>query len=107
MNYKTMKLTSAKRITIPVNAVVEIEVNECVEIPQMRSVKTHKRINHYFGQFFLRKMFTKQGLLQAVHTPFPSGYNDKPLVVVKNDSVAPIEILANEELGEIWIWGNF
>lgn len=107
MSYKTMKLTSAKRITIPVNAVVEIEVNEVVEIPQMRSRFTNEKINHYYGQFFLRKMFAKQGLLQAVCTPFPSGYNDKPLVVVKNDSVAPIEILANEELGEIWIWGNF
>ena len=98
MNYKTMKLTSAKRITIPVNAVVEIEVNEFVEIEHLK---------YSYGQFFLRKMFAKQGLLQAVHTPFPSGYNDKPLVVVKNDSVAPIEILANEELGEIWIWVNF
>lgn len=98
MNYKTMKLTSAKRITIPVNAVVEIEVNEVVEIEPFEGS---------YGQFFLRKIFAKQGLLQAVCTPFPSGYNDKPLVVVKNDSVAPIEILANEELGEIWIWGNF
>ena len=102
MGYVTMKITSAKRITIPVGAVVEIEVNETVEIQQERSCYTNKKINHYYGKFFLRKMFAKQGLLQAVHTPFPSGYNDKPLVVVKNDSLIPIEILSGEELGEMW-----
>ena len=95
--YKIEKLTVKNRCEIPVGAVVEIEVNEEVHI--------HSDLGKQcYGQFYLRKCLAKKGLQQKVFSQFPANWKGKPLIVVKNDDVAPIELRADDEIGEIWIF---
>ena len=98
--YQRVKLTLSKRVTISPNSIVELEVNETIEIPKSPLGEQQRN----YGKFYLRKSFAVQGLLQYVHTPLPEGFNKKPTVVVKNDHVAPIELLQGEEVGELWIF---
>lgn len=57
--YKIEKLTMAERVSIPVNAVVEITVNERLSVPE-----------NCYGMFFLRKSFARIGVIQVVNSPF-------------------------------------
>ena len=95
--YKIEKLTVKNRCEIPVGAVVEVEVNEHVHI--------HSDLGKQcYGQFYLRKCLAKKGLQQKVFSPFPANWKGKPLIVVKNDDVAPIELRADDEIGCLWIF---
>ena len=95
--YKIEKLTVKNRCEIPVGGVVEIEVSKEVYI--------HNDLDEQcYGQFYLRKCLAKKGLLQCVHSPFHANWKGKPLIVVKNDDVALIELRADDEVGEIWIY---
>lgn len=98
--YKRYKLTLKSRVTIPVGAVVELIVNELVEIPKSPLGLQQRN----YGMFYIRKQFAMKGLFQAVHTPFPEGFNGVPVIVVENRHVADIELLANEEIGEFWLF---
>ena len=98
--YTRYKLTLAKRVTIPVGAVVELEVNE--EVVVKKSPFGEQQRN--YGTFHIRKQHAKKGLFQAVTTPFPEGFKSKPTIVVENRHVADIELLANEEIGEFWLF---
>lgn len=89
--YKIEKLTMAERVSIPVGAVVEITVNERLSVPE-----------NCYGMFFLRKSFARIGVIQVVNSPFPSNWIGKPCVVLKNDSVFDVEILKDEEIGEVY-----
>ena len=100
--YTRYKLTLAKRYTIPVGSVCELEVNEVIEIP--KSALGEQQRN--YGMFYIRKQFAMKGLFQAVHSPFPEGFKNKPVIVVENRHVADIELLANEEVGEFWLFGD-
>lgn len=91
--YDIQKLTVKKRSTINSGAVVEIEVNESVSVPEGS-----------YGMFYIRKKFAIQGVLQCCYSPFPSGYVGLPTVVVKNDSLVDLELLAGEEVGEMWVF---
>lgn len=97
--YSIIKLTVKNRSTIKSGSVVEIEVNEEVFIPYVKGLGYKA-----YGQFFLRKSLAKRGVIQTVFTPFPEGYIGKPLVVLKNDDVSDIELLAGDELGELWVF---
>lgn len=97
--YNIIKLTVKNRYTIESGSVVEIEVNEEVEIPYVKCLGSKA-----YGKFYLRKSIAKKGVIQMVHTPFPEGFKGVPLVVVKNEDVAPIELLAGEEVGELWVF---
>ena len=98
--YTRYKLTLANRVTIPVGAIVELEVNEVLEVP-----KSHLGLQQRnYGTFHIRKQHAKKGLFQAVTTPFPEGFKGKPIIVVENRHVADIELLANEEVGEFWLF---
>lgn len=98
--YTRYKLTLANRVTIPVGAVVELEVNEVVEVP--KSPLGEQQCN--YGMFYIRKQFAMKGLFQAVHTPFPEGFSGVPVIVVENRHVADIELLSGEEVGEFWLF---
>ena len=98
--YTRYKLTLANRVTIPVNAVVELEVVQQVEVP--KSPLGEKQRN--YGMFYIRKQVARKGLCQAVHTPFPEGVKNKPVIVVENRHVADIELLSGEEVGEFWLF---
>ena len=98
--YTRYKLTLANRVTIPVGAVVELEVVQEVEVPKSPLGEQQRN----YGMFYIRKQFAMKGLFQAVHTPFPEGFKNKPVIVVENRHVADIELLANEELGEVWLF---
>lgn len=100
--YTRYKLTLKNRVTIPVGAVVEIEVNESVvvKVPKIRLGKEQQN----YGMFYIRKQFAMKGLFQAVHSPFPEGFSGVPDIVVENRHVADIELLANEEVGEFWLF---
>ena len=98
--YTRYKLTLAKRVTIPVGAVVELEVNE--EVFVKKSPLGEQQRN--YGTFHIRKQHAKKGLFQAVTTPFPEGFKSKPTIVVENRHVSDIELLANEEIGEFWLF---
>jgi len=95
LKYKKIKLTVSKRFTAEDKSVVSIPVNEKINIPQ-----------ECFGVFYLRKSFCVNGIIQLCHTPFPEHYFDTPVVVIKNDSLVPFELLAGEEIGEIWVFGE-
>ena len=86
----TTKLYSKDRVTIKAGSVVEIEVSDDYFV-----------MSEYV-QFFLRKSFAVKGLLQVVHTPFPNNWHGTPTVVVHNVGVSDFELLAGEELGEMW-----
>lgn len=85
------KVTSKCRVTIPVGAVVELEV--CEEFGFTGAV---------YGKFYLRKKHVVSGLLQMIHTPFKSGWYGTPRIVVKNESLIPFELMVGEEIGEMW-----
>ena len=97
--YTRYKLTLANRVTIPVGAVVGLEVVQQVEVP--KSTLGEQR---NYGMFYIRKQFAMKGLFQAVHTPFPEGFKNKPIIVVENRHVADIELLQSEEIGEFWLF---
>lgn len=99
MKYCIKKLTLKERYTIQSGAVVTLEVNELVEIPIIKGLNMMS-----YGQFFLRKKFCKDGVIQVCFTPFPQGFNDKPLIVIKNDTANDLELLKDWEIGEVWIW---
>ena len=86
----TTKLYSKDRLTIKAGSVVEIQVSD------------DYYVDSRYAQFFLRKSFAVKGLLQVVHTPFPSNWYGTPTVVVHNVGVSDFELLADEELGEMW-----
>lgn len=98
--YTRYKLTLANRVTIPVGAVVELEVNEVVEVPKSPLGEQQRNC----GMFYIRKQFAMKGLFQAVHTPFPEGFSGVPVIVVENRHVADIELLSGEEVGEFWLF---
>ena len=98
--YTRYKLTLVNRVTIPVGAVAELEINESVEVPKSPLGEQQRN----YGMFYIRKQFAMKGLFQAVHTPFPEGFNGVPVIVVENRHVADIELLANEEIGEFWLF---
>ena len=102
--YKIEKLTVKNRCEIPVGAVVEVEVNEevLIEPPYFHPHKYFDRWTNY-ATIHIRKTFAKQGLLQLVTTPLPEGVW-KPLIVVQNNGVSPIELRKDEEIASVWIF---
>ena len=91
---KKIKLTAKSRATIKVGAVVEIPINNFIKVDK-----------NEVGHFYLRKKYAKLGLIQSVHTPF-NDWSGTPLIVVQNNHVSDIEIMKDEEVGEIWIFGE-
>ena len=85
------KMYCKERITIKAGSVVEIPCSTMYTVYE-----------DGYAQFFLRKSFAVKGLLQVVHTPFPSGWVGIPTIVVQNIGVSDFELLADEELGEMW-----
>ena len=98
--YTRYKLTLANRVTIPVGAVVELEVVQQVEVPKSPLGEQQRN----YGMFYIRKQFAMKGLFQAVHSPFPEGFSGVPVIVVENRHVADIELLSGEEVGEFWLF---
>ena len=98
--YTRYKLTLANRVTIPVGAVVGLEVVQQAEVPKSPLGEQQRN----YGMFYIRKQFAMKGLFQAVHTPFPEGFKNKPVIVVENRHVADIELLSGEEVGEFWLF---
>ena len=90
--YTKEKLTVLDRCTIQVNSVVEIPVSEDIVL----------QCNNY-ATIHIRKKFAKQGLLQLVTTPLPEGVW-KPLIVVQNNGVSPIELRAGDEIASVWVY---
>ena len=101
--YKIEKLTVKNRCEIPVGSVVEVEVAEevLIETPFYRQQDFERGSN--YATIHIRKTFAKQGLLQLVTTPLPEG-TWKPLIVVQNNGVAPIELRKDEEIASLWIF---
>ena len=100
--YKIEKLTVKNRCEIPVSSVVEIEVAEEVYVPiSTSSVEGEYKLA--YATIHVRKTFAKQGLLQLVTTPLPDGIW-KPLIVVQNNGVSPIELRAGDEIASVWIF---
>ena len=100
--YKIEKLTVKNRCEIPVGAVVEVEVNEVVYVPiRFEPVEVGQLAS--YATVHIRKTFAKQGLLQLVTTPLPEGVW-KPLIVVQNNGVSPIELRKDEEIASVWIF---
>ena len=100
--YTRYKLTLANRVTIPVGAVVELEVVQQVEVPKSPLGEQQRN----YGMFYIRKQFAMKGLFQAVHSPFSEGFSGVPVIVVENRHVADIELLSGEEVGEFWLFGD-
>ena len=103
--YKIEKLTVKNRCEIPVGSVVEIEVSEEVKVSTLTredGTGIYVFTNNY-ATIHIRKTFAKQGLLQLVTTPLPEG-TWKPLIVVQNNGVAPIELRAGDEIASVWIF---
>lgn len=90
--YTKEKLTVLDRCTINVNSVVEIPVNEDIVLQ-----------GNSYATIHIRKALAKQGLLQLVTTPLPEGVW-KPLIVVQNNGVSPIELRKDEEIASVWIF---
>ena len=101
--YKIEKLTVKNRCEIPVGSVVEVEVNEevLIETPFYRQQDFERGSN--YATLHIRKTLVKQGLLQLVTTPLPEGVW-KPLIVVQNNGVSPIELRKDEEIASVWIF---
>lgn len=97
--YKIEKLTMAERVSIPVNAVVQLNVNESLSVEA-----SERLIPTNYATIHIRKKYASKGLLLAVSTPLPEGFNDIPVVVVQNNDVAPIELLKDDEIGSVWIF---
>ena len=98
--YTRFKLTLSKRVTISPNSIVELEVVQEVEVPKSPLGEQQRN----YGMFYIRKQFAMKGLFQAVHTPFPEGFKNKPVIVVENRHIADIELLSGEEVGEFWLF---
>ena len=90
--YKIEKLTVKNRCEIPVGSVVEVEVAEDVVLQ-----------GNSYATIHIRKTFAKLGLLQLLTTPLPDGVW-KPLIVVQNNGVSPIELRKDEEIASMWIF---
>ena len=88
--YTRYKLTLANRVTISPNSIVKLEVKEIVEVPKSPLGEQQRN----YGMFYIRKQFAMKGLFQAVHTPFPEGFKNKPVIVVENRHVADSELLS-------------
>ena len=101
--YKIEKLTVKNRCEIPVGSVVEVEVDEegSIETSYFHIPEFDKGVN--YATVHIRKTFAKQGLLQLVTTPLPEGCW-KPLIVVQNNGVSPIELRAGDEIASVWIF---
>lgn len=101
--YKIEKLTVKNRCEIPVDSVVEVEVNEevSIETSYFHTPEFDGGVN--YATVHIRKKFAKQGLLQLVTTPLPEGVW-KPLIVVQNNGVSPIELRKDEEIASVWIF---
>lgn len=97
--YKVIELTLKDRVSIDIGATVELEVNENVEVPCVDAFFC----GHY-ATLHIRKCHAKQGLTQLITTPFPEGFNDKPLVLVENRGVAPIELRNGENVASVWVY---
>lgn len=102
--YKIEKLTVKNRCEIPVGGVVEIEVAEDVLIePPYFHTQTYSDRGTNYATIHIRKKFAKQGLLQLVTTPLPEGIW-KPLIVVQNNGVSPIELRKDEEIASVLVY---
>lgn len=97
--YKIEKLTMAERVSIPVGAVVQLNVNESLSVEA-----SERLIPTNYATIHIRKKYASKGLLLAVSTPLPDGFNGVPVVVVQNNDVAPIELLKDDEIGSVWIF---
>lgn len=97
--YKIEKLTMAERVSIPVNAVVQLNVNESLSVEA-----SERLIPTNYATIHIRKKYASKGLLLAVSTPLPESFNGVPVVVVQNNDVAPIELLKGDEIGSVWIF---
>lgn len=97
--YKIEKLTMAERVSIPVNAVVQLNVNESLSVEA-----SERLIPTNYATIHIRKKYASKGLLLAVTTPLHESFNGKPVVVVQNNDVAPIELLKGDEVASIWIF---
>lgn len=97
--YKIEKLTMAERVSIPVNAVVQLNVNESLSVEA-----SERLIPTNYATIHIRKKYASKGLLLAVTTYLPDGFNGIPVVVVQNNDVAPIELLKDEEIASVWVF---
>ena len=97
--YKIEKLTMTERVSIPVGAVVQLNVNENLSVEASESL-----IHTNYATIHIRKKYASKGLLLAVSTPLPDGFIGKPIVVVQNNDVAPIELLKDEEIASVWVF---
>ena len=97
--YKIEKLTMAERVSIPVNAVVQLNVNESLSVEA-----SERLIPTNYATIHIRKKYASKGLLLAVTTPLHESFNGVPVVVVQNNDVAPIELLKHEEIASVWIF---
>ena len=97
--YKIEKLTMAERVSIPVGAVVQLNVNESLSVEA-----SERLIPTNYATIHIRKKYASKGLLLAVSTPLPESFNGVPVVVVQNNDVAPIELLKDDEIGSVWIF---
>lgn len=97
--YKIEKLTMAERVSIPVNAVVQLNVNESLSVEA-----SERLIPTNYATIHIRKKYASKGLLLAVTTPLHESFNGVPVVVVQNNDVAPIELLKGDEIGSVWIF---
>lgn len=101
--YTRKKLTLAERVSIPVGSVVELPVEEYVNVGNIICKEANNPLSDGYATLHIRKCLAKDGLIQLVSTPFPYEYEGTPLIVVKNDSVAPIELRKGDEIGELWV----
>ena len=97
--YKIEKLTMAERVSIPVGAVVQLNVNESLSVEA-----SERLIPTNYATIHIRKKYASKGLLLAVSTPLPDGFSGIPVVVVQNNDVAPIELLRGEEVASVWVF---
>lgn len=97
--YKIEKLTMAERVSIPVNAVVQLNVNESLSVEA-----SERLIPTNYATIHIRKKYASKGLLLAVTTPLHESFNGVPVVVVQNNDVAPIELLKHEEIASVWVF---
>ena len=97
--YKIEKLTMSERVSIPVGSVVQLNVNESLFVEA-----SERLIPTNYATIHIRKKYASKGLLLAVSTPLPESFNGKPVVVVQNNDVAPIELLKGDEIGSVWIF---
>ena len=76
--YKIEKLTMAERVSIPVDAVVQLNVNESLYVEASEHL-----IPANYATIHIRKKYASKGLLLAVTTPLPESFSGIPVVVVQ------------------------